>query len=91
MQSSLQIITCPIPKSKGKIKLLPSSILVIEVITPEIPDANSILELDVSAFQLPEGVVPLDLIHCMYHRVPRTLKVAILNTNNTISSLVKPH
>ena len=37
-QSCLQIVTNPILKAKSKIKLLPSSISVIEVRTPEIPD-----------------------------------------------------
>ena len=28
-------------------------------------------------------------MHCMNHKIPKTLKVHILNTNNTISSLEK--
>ena len=52
-------------------------------------DSNNIYELDFSTFQLPEGVVPLDVMHHMDHKMTRTLKVPILNTNNTISSLVK--
>ena len=40
-------------------------------------------------FQLLEGIIPLDIMHCMDHKMPRTLKVPILDTNNTISSLTK--
>ena len=87
-QSCLQIVTNPISKTKGKIKLLPSSISVKEVQTPEIPDSNNIYELDFSIFQLPQGIILLDVIHCVDDKMPRTLKVPILNTNNTISSLV---
>ena len=76
-------------KTKGKIKLLQSSISVIEVRTPEIPDSNNIYDLDFSTFQLPEGVILLDVMHHVDHKMPRTLKVLILSTNNTISMLVK--
>ena len=88
-QSYLQIVTNSILKSKGKINLLPSSISVIEIWTPEIPDSNNIYELDFNTFKLPEGIIPLDMMHCMDHKIPRTLKVPILNINNTISSLAK--
>ena len=40
-------------------------------------------------FQLPEGIIPLDVTHHVDHKMPRTLKVLILNINNTISSLAK--
>ena len=82
--SCLEIVTNPILKTKGKIKLLPSSISDIEVRMPEILD---IYELGFCTFQLPEGVVPQDVLHCVDHKTPRTLKVIILNTNNTISNL----
>ena len=88
-QSCTQIITTPIIKTKGKTKLSPSSISVIEIRTPEIPDPNNIYELDFNTFQLPKGNIPLDIMHCIEHKMPRTLKVCILNTRNTISSLAK--
>ena len=88
-QGCSQIVTNPILKTKGKIKLLPSSISVIEVRTPEIPDSSNIYELHFSTFQLPEGVVSLDMLHCIDHKMARILKVPILNTNNIISSLGK--
>ena len=64
--------------------MLPSSISVIDVMTPEIPEPNNIYELDFNTFQLPERVIPLDMMHCMDHKTPQTLKIPILNTNNTI-------
>ena len=56
------------------------SISVIEVRTPEV---------DFNAFQLPEGIIPLHAMHHMDHKMPRMLKVPILNANITISSLAK--
>ena len=89
-QSCLHVTTYPILKTKGKIKLLPSSISIIEVRTPQIPDPNNIYELDFDTFQLSEGVIPLDVMHCMDHKTPQTLKLPILNTNtNTVSNLEK--
>ena len=51
-QSCLQLTTNPVLKTEGKIKLLPSSISVIEVRIPEIPDSKIIYEIDFSTFQL---------------------------------------
>ena len=64
-QSCSQVTTNPILKIKGKINLLPSSISIIEVRMPEILDPNNIYELDFNTFQLPKGVIPLDIMHCM--------------------------
>ena len=89
VQSCLQLTANSILKAKGNIKLLPSSISVIEVRTLEIPDPSNIYELDSSMFQLPRGVNSRDAMHHMDHKMPQTLKVPILNTNNTISSLGK--
>ena len=64
-QSCSQIVTNPILKTKAEIKLLSPSISVIEVRTPEIPDSNKIYELDFNIFQLPEGIILLDVMHCV--------------------------
>ena len=61
-QSCSLIVTNPILKIKVKIKLLPSSISVIHVSTPGIPQPQNIYELGFSTFQLPEGIVQLDVI-----------------------------
>ena len=88
-QSCLQLTTNPIFKTKGKVKLLLSSISVMEVKMPEIPDPGNISELNFNTLLLPEGVVPLDVMHCVDHKTTQTLKVPILNINNTISRLGK--
>ena len=86
-QGCLKVTTNPILKTKGKIKLLPSSTSFIEVRVPDIPDPNNIYELDFDTFQLPKGVICLDVMHCMYHKTPQMSKIPILNTNNTVSNL----
>ena len=88
-QSCLQIVTNTILKTKGKIKLLPFSISVLEIRTPQIPGSNNIYELHFNTFYLPEEIIQLDVMHCMANKMPRTFKVPILNTDNTISSLAK--
>ena len=72
-QSYLQSTTNPILKTKGKIKLLPSSISVIEVRTPEIPDPNNIY-VHFSTFQLPKRVIPLDVMHHVDHKNAKNIK-----------------
>ena len=68
--SCSQIVTNPILKTKCKFKLLPFSISVIQVRPPEIPENNHIYEVDFNAFQLPEGIIQLDEMHCMDHKMP---------------------
>ena len=67
-QSCSQIITNPILKTKGKIKLLLTSISVIEIKTPEIPDPNNVYGLDFNTFQLPVGTNPLDIMLHVDHK-----------------------
>ena len=88
-QSYLEIVNTPILKPKGKIKLLPSSISVIEIRIPEILGSNNINKLDFRTFQLPEGDVLLDMTHHVDHKITRMLKVPISNPNNTTSGLEK--
>ena len=40
-------------------------------------------------FQLPEGVIPLDVLHRIDHKTPKTLNIPIMNVNNTTCSLAK--
>ena len=77
-QSCLPVTTNPILKTKGKIKLLPSSISIIEVRTLETLNPNNIYKLDFNSFQLPEGVTPLDVMHHTDHKIPQTLQFCIL-------------
>ena len=88
-QNCSQLTTNSILKTKGKIKLLPSSISIIEVRTLEILDPNNIYYLDFDTFQLPKGNIPLDTMNHMDHKTPQILKIPILNTNYTVSNLGK--
>ena len=76
-KSCSQLTTNPILNTKGKNKLLTSSISVIEARTLEIPDPTNIYILDFDTFQLPKGVIPFDVMYCMDHKMPQTLKIPI--------------
>ena len=67
------------------------SVYVIEIKTPMVPDTNNLYELHFDTFQLPEGVISLDVLHRMDHKTPETLNIPIMNTNNTHCSLTKIH
>ena len=64
---------------KGKNILKPNSISVIAVKTPNIPDANTLYEVD-RKFQLPGGIIPLDALHRIDYKTPRELKIHVLNS-----------
>ena len=71
---------------KGKIILKPNSISVIAVKTPKVPDTNILYEVD-SEFQLPEGIIPLDVLHKVDHKMPRELNIHRLNiSSNSLST-----
>ena len=69
----------PIVKMKGKIMLKLESISIIEVQTPWDISGNKRYHINPEAY-LPQGIVPLDLIHS-FEKMPRTLKLQILNTS----------
>ena len=79
----------PILKIKGKVTLPPMSISVVGVKVLEVPDINNLYELNLILFQLPKGVIPLDVLHRIDHKTPKNLTIPILNTNNTTCSLTK--
>ena len=74
-------IGAPILKMKGKVTLKPNSISVIAVKTPKIPDTNILYEVD-SKFQLPEGIIPLNVLYRVDHKTPRKLTIHQLNTSS---------
>ena len=78
-----QVMVEPRLKTKGKIILPASSISVPEIRMLEIADTNNLYELGLDTFQLPEGIIPLDVLHQMNHKTPHSLKIPILNTDNT--------
>ena len=57
------------------------SVSIIGVKTPTVPDTNNLYELDFDAFQLPERIITLDVLHRINHRTPECLNIPILNTN----------
>ena len=49
------------------------SVSVVEIKMLKVPDTNNLYELNFDMFQLPEGVIPLDVLHRMDHKTPKTL------------------
>ena len=76
-------------KTEGKNILPPISVSVLEIRMLEISDTNNLYELGLDTFQLPEGIIPLDVLHQVDHKTPQSLKILVLNTNNTSCSLAK--
>ena len=70
-QSILQAPTEPILKTKGKVTLSPVSVSVVEIKMPMVPNTNNLYELNFDTFQLPEGVITLDVQHRMDHKTPK--------------------
>ena len=69
-QSISQVTVKLALKTKAKIILPPSSVSVLEIRMPEISDTNNLYELDFDTFQLPEGIIPLDILHQTDHKTP---------------------
>ena len=88
-QSISQATTNPILKIKGKVTLHPMSISVVELKMPVFPDTNNLYNRNFDTFQLPEGVIPLDVLHRMDHKTLKTLTIPIMNDNTTTCSLTK--
>ena len=82
-----QVTDNPIIKTKGKITLPPVSVSIINVKMPPLCNTNNIYKLNLSTFQLPEGVIPLDVIHTVDHKAPQNLNIPILNTNHSSCSI----
>ena len=76
-QSCHPTIGEPMLKTKGKIVLKPNSISVIAVNTL----TNILYEVD-SKFEIPEGIIPLDILHRLDPKTPRQLNIHILNTSS---------
>ena len=88
-QAISQTIINPVIKTKGKITLPPLSISVIAVKTLTLHNANNMYELNFDTFELPAGVVPLDMMHRVHHTTPQSLNIPILNVNNSSCSISK--
>ena len=45
--------------------------------------------MNTDTFQLPEGVIQLDVLHRVNHKTPQHLNILVLNTNNVPCSIGK--
>ena len=77
----------PIIKTKGKIKLSPESIALVEVQAPRDIIGNKKYQLNPEGY-LPQGIIPLHLVHS-FDKTPRTLSVPILNTSSKYENIPK--
>ena len=77
----------PILKTEGKITLPPMSNSVISVKMPPLCNTNDVYELNCNTFQLPEGVILLDILHKVNHKTPQYLNIRTLNTSNSFYSI----
>ena len=75
----------PIIKTKGKVIFEPESISFIEVQAPRDISGNKLYQLNSKAY-LPNGIIPLDLIHS-FEKTPRTLQLPFLNMSTNYESL----
>ena len=83
----LQVTDNTIIKTNGKVTLPPMSISVIHVKTPPLCSTTDVCELNFNTFQLPKGVILLDILHKVNHKTPQNLNIPILNTNSSFCSI----
>ena len=67
-QSVSQALDYPIIKMKGRVTLPPVSISIIEVKTPKLINTTNLWEMNADTFQLPEGIILLDVLHRVNHK-----------------------
>ena len=72
---------------KGKIKLSPESIALVEVQAPRDIIGNKKYQLNPEGY-LPQGIIPLDIVHS-FDKTPRTLFVPIINTSSKYENIPK--
>ena len=91
-QAISQTINSPILKTKGKVRLLPTSISIVGIKTPILEITNILYELNFymnKTFQLLEGVISLNVLHRVNNKTQQSLNIPILNTNNSPGSTRK--
>ena len=74
--------------TKGQYTLHSRSITWISVKTPRNLDINSLFEINLDR-QLPNGLIPLDVLHNINNKQPQELIIPVLNTANTDIKLLK--
>ena len=88
-QMILQATDYHIIKTKCKVTLSPMSVSIIEVKTPKFSVTTNIYELNADTFQLPKGIIPLDISHRVDHKTPQYLNILVLNAKNVPCSISK--
>ena len=66
-QAISQTVNSPILKTKGTVTLPLLSISVVGIKTPPLQNTNMLYELNFDMFQLPEGIILLDVLHRVDH------------------------
>ena len=84
-----QPLDYPIIKTKGRVTLPPVSISIIEVKNPKLTNTTDLCKINADTFQLPEGVILVDVLYRVDHKTPQHLDAPILNTNNVSCSIGK--
>ena len=74
--------------SKGQYTLQSRSITWISIKTPRNLDINSLFEISLDR-QLPNGLIPLDVLHNIKNKQLQELIIPLLNTANTDIKLLK--
>ena len=74
--------------TKGQYTLQSTSITWISVKTPRNLDINSFFKISLDR-QLPNGLIPLDVLHNIKNKQPQELIIPLLNTANTDIKLLK--
>ena len=82
-----QVTDKPIINTQCKITLPPMSVSVLSVHMPPLCNTNNIYKLNFNTFQLPEKVIPLNVIHRVDHKTPQNLNIPRLNTINSFCSI----
>ena len=52
------------------ITLPPVSVSIIEVRAPKLADTTNLYEMNAATFQLPKGIILLDVLHRVDHKTP---------------------
>ena len=88
-QAISQSTNGPILKTKGKVTLPPTSISTVGIKTPTVHNTSNLYELNFDTFQLPKGIILLNVLHRIHHKTLQHLNIPALNTNNSFCSIPK--
>ena len=63
------------------------SVFIISTKTLPLNNTYDVYKLNYNTFQLPEHVIPLDILHKVNNKTPQYLNIPILNTDNSFCSI----